>query len=340
MAAVRAGSALLLLAFLAATFGGCADSKTKRTGELTDLSDLEGKTVGVTSLLSTTTLAARYVLQESYGLTAGPVAGDVTLEESPAGSLSQRLLDREIDAAIAAGVPSLDLADDEELVAFARVTGELRDITGEPLLTSVLLTYPDVADVKGAALADLNRMLETSVTYFESNRNDVLAAVAADRGVSRRLLERWWDVHDVSLGRTSAGSQEELLTVWRAATALGDIDAYPELSDVLFAAGEQSAPQGRTTISIALLDDASRRAALYAIEQGIVGSGLIDVNVTYLPLSALSEAALARQYDVFEAEPLAVPLAAESGQGFIVLSAGFVDLDSTLAFSRVLPGSD
>lgn len=340
MAALRFAAGLLLLALASTSFAACSGSKSARVGELTDLSQLKGKTVAVTSLLSATTLEARYVLQEKYGLSAGPANSDVTLKESNAESLPQLLHDGAVDAVIAGDFASVTLSGDQDLLPFSHITKEMRVLTGEPTLTSLLLTYPDVAQEEGAALEELNRMLATSVTYFRSNKQGVLRAVAADRDVSRKQLDRWWDGHDTGLGDMSAGVQQELLAVWRAAVALGDIDAYPALSDVLFGLqGEPARPTGRVTISIAVLDDASRRAALYAIDQDIVRSDLIDVSLTYLPASSLVAAAAARQFDVVEAEPLTVPLGAANGQDFTILSGGFVDLDGTLAFTRAVARS-
>jgi hypothetical protein len=89
-----------------------------------------------------------------------------------------------------------------------------------------------------------------------------------------------------------------------------------------------------------VLDDASRRAALYAIDQDIVRSDMIDISLTYLPASSLVDAAAARQFDVVEVEPIAVPLGAANGQQFTILSGGLVDLDSTLAFTRVAAPTD
>ncbi len=339
MAALRFAAGLLLLALASASFA-CGGSKSARVGELTDLSQLKGKTVAVTSLLSATTLEARYVLQEKYGLSAGPAKSDVTLKESNAESLPELLHDGAVDAAIAGDFASVTLSGNQNLLPFSHITKEMRQLTGEPTLTSLLLTYPDVAQEKASALEELNRMLATSVTYFRSNKQGVLRAVAADRDVSRKQLDRWWDGHDTALGDLSAGVQQQLLAVWRAAVALGDIDAYPALSDVLFSLQRASArPTGRVTISIAVLDDASRRAALYAIDQDIVRSDLVDVSLTYLPASSLVDAAAARQFDVVEAEPLTVPLGVTNGQKFIVLSGGLVDLDSTLAFTRAVARS-
>ena len=83
----------------------------------------------------------------------------------------------------------------------------------------------------------------------------------------------------------------------------------------------------RTTLSIGVLDDPSRRAALYAVEQGIVSSDTVDLAVTFLPRSDLMDAVSARQFDVVEANPLAVPLGEARDLGFVILSGGEQDFD-------------
>ena len=86
----------------------------------------------------------------------------------------------------------------------------------------------------------------------------------------------------------------------------------------------------RETVGLALLDDPSRRAAMYAIEQGIVGSETIDISITYLARSELTDAVSARQFDVIEASPLAVPLGVERELEFVIVSGGVQNVDGTL----------
>ncbi|MEX1254420.1 MAG: PhnD/SsuA/transferrin family substrate-binding protein [Dehalococcoidia bacterium] len=100
----------------------------------------------------------------------------------------------------------------------------------------------------------------------------------------------------------------------------------------------ESAPasdgSARTTVTLAFLDDPSRRAALYAIDNALVTSDSIDIVATYVSQSALNEALGARQYDVVETASLAVPGSVEGGADLVVLSAGRLDKDGTLLFVR------
>lgn len=331
----------LVLALLATA---CGDDEEPSAADLAGPGDLRGKTIGVASLGGTFTLETRYLLQETYGLDVSPEGGDVTIVEMPAESLPTLLRSGELDAAVMLHLGAFRLLEDEDFRLLSHVTEEMRELTGAPIMNSILVTYPDVAEQKADELNELNRMLAESVTYFKANQDDVIEAVAADQDVDPEFLRWWWERQDLLLGDLSADAQERLLDVWEAATAIGDIEEYPELATVLFSP-DGEAPEGtmdgdRTTVSLALLDDPSRRAALYAIEQGIVTSDTVDVDLTYLPLSTIIEAAPAKQYDVIEATPLAVPRGAARDLNFVVLSAALQNLDGTLLFVRGEPASD
>ncbi len=343
-------AAALALAVLAAA---CGEDEEPIAGGLSGPGDLRGRTIGVVSLADTFTLETRYVLQQTYGLDVSLGEGDLTIVESPAESLPTLLRDGDIDAAVLVQLGAFLLLEDERFRVLSQVTEEMRELTGAPIMNSILVTYPDVAEQKTDALSELNRMLAASVTYFRANQDEVIEAVAADQQVDQEFLRWWWQGQDLLLGDRSMEAQERLLQVWEAARAIGDIEEYPELVAVLFnpeggqsealVEGEelQAAIKGdRTTVSLALLDDPGRRTALYAIEQGIVTSDTVDLDLTYLPLSVLIEAAPARQHDVIEAAPLVVPIGAARDLEFIVLSAGLQNLSSTLLFVRNGPVSD
>ncbi len=229
----------------------------------------------------------------------------------------------------------------EEYRVLSSVTEEMRELTGMPVVGSVLLTYADVAEQKLRGLADLNRMLNESMTYLDANRSETVAAVALAQEVDEDSAQAWWDALNLLFGDVSTGVQEQITGVWRAAMVLGDIDEVPAI-DALILTGTGADPDNeggdaeepdtgdRTAISLAVLDDASRRAALYAVEQGIVGSDIVDLSISYLAPSEMMDAAAARQFDVVEATPLAVPLGLERDLEFVIVSGGVQDIDGTL----------
>jgi len=85
----------------------------------------------------------------------------------------------------------------------------------------------------------------------------------------------------------------------------------------------------RQSVSLAYADDPSRVALLWAITNRKVTSPLIDVRVSFLPLAQIIPAANTKQFDAIEATPLAVPRTAGREPGFLILSAGLVNLNGT-----------
>ncbi|MCH8948880.1 MAG: hypothetical protein IIB87_00700 [Chloroflexi bacterium] len=339
MNAVRRLVVLVALAAAGVLLAAACGGGEQRIIGITELSGLRGRTIGVTSLVDTFTLEARYLLQEAEGLRASPAEGDVTLVEAPAQSLPSLLLDREIDAALMRERDAFLLLDDDRFRILSHVTEEVRELTDTAVISSVLITYPDVTEQKREALVEALRLFSESGIYFRTNQGDVIDTVAEAEETDPEFLTWWWDRHDLLLGDLSEDVQGQLLSFWNAAAAVGDIEVMPDLADVLFGEGdeakvEESANGDRTTISIALLDHPSRRAALYAIEQGILTSDTVDLDITYLPQSALGEAAAAGLYDVIETSPLAVALGAERNLELIILSGALQDQDGTLLFVR------
>lgn len=329
--------ALAVLLVLASAAGACGGGETI-SGGLTDASGLRGRGVGVVELAGPSTLETRYVLQENYGLNVDLADGDVSFPESTAESLLELLRSDSVDAVVLPPLSAYHALEEEDLRVLTHVTEEMRDLSGAPILNSILVTYPDLGEQKLAALGEVNRLLMASMIYFRANEDDVIAAVAESESVDEEYLRWWWDRWDVSFGELSADTVARLTHVWEAALAIGDLASVPELADALLtpvAVDSAEPTEGdRTTVSIALLDDPTRRIALYAIELGIVTSDSVDLNLAYLPLSGIAEAVPARHYDVIETTPMAIPSGEVRDFAVVVLSGGLLDLDGTLLFVR------
>lgn len=332
MARFLSAGLLLVAATLAAS---CSDGNGTASDGVAGPAELRGETIGIASTSGPAVLELRYVLQQKYGLEAGLGAdADVIVVESSADSLLTQLRGGEVGAALLSQLGAFEALKDGRIRVLVPISEAMRDLTGVPVANSVLVSYPDDVEQKPGILAELNRLLEASVAYFDANREEVIDAVAATQSVDAEFLRWWWQQYDLPLGELSPDIQQSILAFWQAAVTLGDIDAYPELSEVLFVGTDGSArlvPHGvRETVSLAVLDDPSRHAALYALEQGLVTSNIVDVSITYHPMSALNEATSTRQYDVVEAPPLAVPLAKQSGIDLVIVSAGVFELGGTV----------
>jgi len=325
--------AWLVLPALAATCGG--HSSRKDSG----LAALRGKNIGVVSLTDVSTLELRYLLHDRYGLNTSRKAGTVTISEVAPESIAGRLAAGQLDAALLPLDAAYAQAVGQGAPPASHVSQEAADAAGGMVAESVLLSYRDVVDQKADGIAELDRLLAQSVAYGDANRSSVFDAVAA--ALSQDSDEIRWqaDRLKLPLGDLSKGAQDSIVRTWRMAAAVGDIATVPDITSVIFDPGKR-APNaqagGRVTISLALLDDPSRRAALSAIEQGIVASSKIDISITYLSARALAEAATTKLYDVVEASPLIV--SSNTSLPFVIVSAGAQDIDGALLYISTKPG--
>lgn len=319
---------VLVLLLIAASVA-CGSSSGASDDEVS--AALRNGEIGITSAEGPGVLMLRYVLHERYGLDVGK---DVTLVESTADSIADQLIDGEIDAASVSQVAAYEVHRRDGLKILVPVSEEMHDITGAPFAASLIVSYRDVVERKPAALAELDRLFDASLTYWNANRGRVLDDIAAQTRADPAYLDWWWRHFDLPIGDLSSDTQRGILAAWQAAAALGDIETFPDLSGMLREGSSGDAtpiPSGvRETVSLAVLDDPAHRAVLYALERSLVDSSTVDVSVTYLPLAALTEAASTGQYDVIEAPTLTVAVGPSNGVNFVVLSAGLRDLSGTV----------
>jgi ABC-type nitrate/sulfonate/bicarbonate transport system substrate-binding protein len=195
--------------------------------------DLRGKTLGVPSLEGAAGVMTRYLLQERYDLNVAPEGGDLTFLEAPSQSLSTLLRNGDVNAAVVQELTAYLAEDDADFAVLSEVSGEVADLTGETVLASVLVSYAEDAARKGDALRELSRLLGESLAYYKANRDSVMEAVAEEQDADPAFLRWWWERYDLPLGDLSSRTQEQIVQAWEAAKAIGDIESYPELADVL-----------------------------------------------------------------------------------------------------------
>jgi hypothetical protein len=70
---------------------------------------------------------------------------------------------------------------------------------------------------------------------------------------------------------------------------------------------------GKTTITLAVLDDPTRRAAFWALQNHKVDTGSLTVKITYLSTQSAQVAYQSQLYNVVETSPVAVAVAARRG---------------------------
>jgi len=315
---------------LAVACGGGGSDSTGVEG----LVSLKGETIGLVALDGPASLELRYVLQEGAGVNSKALGGDVRYMEAPGDSLPDLLQNGDVAAAVLPPQVAHSLQDDNRYQIQARVAAAMGDLTGAPVMATALLTYRDEANTNPTSLGEARRMLRDSTSYFMANQTEALDAIAQDGELDDEFARWQAERQRIVLGDASEAIEASLVALWDAAVLTGDIAEAPVLDDVLFREGAaDEVGGGRKTVSIAVLDDAIHRAALYAIEQGTVESALVDMDVTYLSPGGLQQAIEAREYDIVEAMPLLVVTGTSRRLDLVVLSGGVQDLDSTILFS-------
>ena len=106
--------------------------------------------------------------------------------------------------------------------------------------------------------------------------------------------------------------------------------ATPTAPAVTPTAAPTAAP--KSVLKVALLDDPSREAVVWAIKTGRVTSATVEPRFTFLPLGQIIPAAATKQFDVIEATPLQIPRSAAQ-LDLRILSSALVNRDGTILFT-------
>ena len=209
---------------------------TGKTSAIRTPADLAGKTVGVPSLGGTFVQETRYVLSARYKLDVDLKTGSVKFAETPPEAVAQLLRDNKLDAAVTTQLGLYRLKDSPDIRVLSEIAAEVRALSGQPSLSSIVVTYRDRVAQKAAALAEVQRLLRESREYLRKNQADVIRAVAQERKVDEAYLAWFFTVYELGGGPVSTEDAVRITATWEAAKTLGDVKELPRVGDVLFRA--------------------------------------------------------------------------------------------------------
>jgi len=198
--------------------------------------DLAGRTIAVPSLGGTFVQETRYVLSRKYGLNVDLRTGNVKFVETPPEAVAKLLADGKLDAAVLTQLGAFRLKDSPDVRVLSEITREAQALTAKHWASSLVVTYKDRVASKGAALAELQRLLKASGDYLRDHRSEVLAAVALEKHVDVAFLTWFFTAYDLRAGPLTGEDQTEIVASWEAAKALGDVADLPRIDDVMFKA--------------------------------------------------------------------------------------------------------
>lgn len=195
--------------------------------------DLRGKVIGVSSLGGTFMLELRYLLQQ-HGIDADMTTGEVRFQEVPAETVPLLLERGQIHAALLLHAPAYRFLQEDRLRVLSAVTREIVTVTGQPIVNSVLATYPETVARRGGSVRTALELLRRSADYARSHWREVAGEVARRRGISPDFLDWWAEGQNMELGVPMAERKEALAHLWSMAGAVGDLPAVPDVEDFLF----------------------------------------------------------------------------------------------------------
>lgn len=212
---------------------------TPEESDIAGPADLGGEALGVASLTSISTLEARFVLSERYGLSPEVAGGDVTFREAPGESQVALLRSNELAAAIPPAAATFAWTEDEEFAVLSHVAEEYAELTGTRAVQTALLTQGALATEQPAALVEVTRMLDAAAAYEAANRDQVIDAVTGGDETAREQVNWWWQAHELRYGQFSDDGLEAVGAIWEVARDLGDIESFPDPASLSFFAAEQ-----------------------------------------------------------------------------------------------------
>ncbi|MFI6675974.1 ABC transporter substrate-binding protein [Kribbella sp. NPDC050470] len=195
-------------------------------------SDFKGARIAIGSLGGSSTQELRFVLQEDYGLDTSLKGGDVVLQPASPDSVFTLLKQGQFDGAVMLNRASYLAGKDPSLRVALEVSKEASAITHASATQTVLVTYPDVEDVKRDALAEVSSALAASVAYARDHKAEVAKEAAQGNAATADYLQWWWQHADLRFGSLVDADIAGVEAFWTMAETVGQIKDKPSFDDL------------------------------------------------------------------------------------------------------------
>lgn len=206
----------------------------KPNSPIKSAADLKGKTLGVSSIGSTSVIQTRMVLRKKYRLRTGIKGADITLIEAPLLSLPAMLERDQLDAIIVFAMGGYKGLRQGNMRIIADIGIDYKQTFGSLAATAVWAGYRDKINKRPQAFREFVRVLKASVDYAAAHPDEVYPAVArkykTDEGFLRTYWQKW-RLFPVSLDDKYV---RMIQVLWKEAKAAGYLKNYPPVKSVIF----------------------------------------------------------------------------------------------------------
>jgi NitT/TauT family transport system substrate-binding protein len=207
---------------------------TNTDSPIKSVTDLRGKSLGVTGVKSMGTSMIRLALWKRHGFDVALSGGDVRWVEMPSPNLPSALLQHRIDATNLIPTQAFQVRSDKNLRVFDDLSGDLKSLIGPDVIYSVLVAYPDRLQEHPDDYREFVRLLKASVDYALSHQDEVFSAVSAQTNMPVAYFKEWFE-HYINFPVVIAASDgAELQKTWEYCKLLGVVASYPNSESVLW----------------------------------------------------------------------------------------------------------
>ena len=207
---------------------------TNTDSPIKSVSDLRGKSLGVTGVKSMGTSMIRLALWKRHGFDVALSGGDVRWVEMPSPNLPSALLQHRIDATNLIPTQAFQVRSDKNLRVFDDLSGDIKSLIGPDVIYSVLVAYPDRLQQHADSYGEFVKLLKASVDYALVHRDEVLAAVSVETNMPVGYFREWFENYisfPVVIGSSDAA---QLQKTWTYCKQLGVIASYPDSESVMW----------------------------------------------------------------------------------------------------------
>lgn len=155
------------------------------------VADLKGKKVGSYGFKSSVFAWQRIALKDKYHVNVELNGGDFQFVQLPAPNLPAALQTGRIDAATFSHLQSYEARHNKDFRQIVHSGKDIMEIAGVPIVTAVLVAYPDKLAAQPKAYQEALRLLKASSEYAKAHPDEVYSAVAKETKVPQDFFVDW-----------------------------------------------------------------------------------------------------------------------------------------------------
>ena len=198
------------------------------------ISDLKGKSLGITGLRSMGTSLIRIALWKKHGLNTAVQGGDIRYVEMPGGNLPAALAAGRIDATNLVPTQAIAARQDKSLRQLGNLSRDLHEVIGSDIVFTVLVGYPERLQAKPEAYKEFLKLLKASSDYVLAHRDEVFKAIGQEYGMAPESLELWFTRYLTFGVEVTDGDRTSIARVWQLSKDLNVIGSYPDIDSVVW----------------------------------------------------------------------------------------------------------